>query len=262
MSKPDYSIAEQMIVSAARVIKDNSIIYSGVGLPTVAVLLAKLTHAPNCTIIFETGILRTEPCLLTLGVDTLPTHTMANMIADIPYINFLSQRGYSNIGFVGCGQIDRYGNINSTAIGDYRNPTLRFPGSGGGCDIISLCRNVVVVLQQKKHRFPEKVDFCTGPGFLDGKPGSREKLGMLPGTGPTMVITNLAAYRFEEREMVVASYHGDAGVTLEQVKSEIGWDIKVAGDVHVTEPPEKHELTCLRETIDPSNSFVGGRSVL
>jgi glutaconate CoA-transferase subunit B len=251
-----------MIVSAAREIKDHDIIYAGVGLPNVAVLLAKFSHAPNATIVYETGIIRMEPCILGLGVDTLPTHYLSDMLTDVFYVNSLAQRGFFTVGFLGGGQIDRYGNINSTCTGDYLKPSLRFPGSGGGCDIASLCKNVIVVIEQKKHRFPERVDYITGPGYLDGKEGSRERAGLPPGTGPAKVVTNLGVYSFHNGEMVLDSIHSGAGITLEDIRGNTGWDIRVSDDLKETVPPTKEELRLLREKVDPEQKFIKGKLVL
>lgn len=257
-----YTIKEQMIVSSAREIKDHDIIYAGVGLPNVAVLLAKFRHAPNATIVFETGIIRTEPCILGLGVDTLPTQYLSDMLTDVLYVNSLAQRGFFTVGFLGGGQIDRYGNINSTCTGDYSKPSLRFPGSGGGCDIASLCKNVVIVIEQKRDRFPERVDFITAPGYLDGKQGSRERIGLAPGTGPTKVVTNLGTYSFHEGEMILESIHSGAGVTLEEIRANTGWDIRVSDDLKETAPPTEEELSLLRERVDPGQKFIRGKLVL
>lgn len=262
MPQIDYTIKEQMIVSAAREIKDQDIIYAGVGLPNVAVLLAKFSHAPNATIVYETGIIRTEPCILGLGVDTLSTHYLSDMLTDVFYVNSLAQRGFFTIGFLGGGQIDRYGNINSTCTGDYLMPSLRFPGSGGGCDIANLCKNVIVVIEQKRARFPAKVDYVTGPGYLDGKEGSRERLGLPPGTGPTKVVTNLGVYFFHQGEMVLDSIHSGAGITLEEVRANTGWDLQVSDDLKATVPPTKEELRLLREKVDPEQKFIKGKLVL
>jgi glutaconate CoA-transferase, subunit B len=262
MLQIDYTIKEQMIVSAAREIKDQDIIYAGVGLPNVAVLLAKFSHAPNATIVYETGIIRIEPCILGLGVDTLSTHYLSDMLTDVFYVNSLAQRGFFTIGFLGGGQIDRYGNINSTCTGDYVRPSLRFPGSGGGCDIASLCKNVIVVIEQKRARFPERVDYVTGPGYLDGKEGSRERLGLPPGTGPAKVVTNLGVYSFHQGEMVLDSIHSGAGITLEDVRANTGWDLRVSDDLKATAPPTKGELRLLREKVDPEQKFIKGKLVL
>lgn len=257
-----YSIKEQMIVSAAREIRDTDAIYAGVGLPNVAVLLAKLRQAPNASIFYETGIIRTKPCVLGLGVDILPTQYMADMLGDVLYINCFAQRGFFTLGFLGGGQIDRFGNINATCVGDYRKPSLRFPGTGGGCDIACLCRNVIVVIDQKRHRFPERVDFISAPGYLDGKKGSREKVGLIPGTGPIKVVTNLGIYSFREGEMMLESIHTGAGVTLEDVRNNTGWEILVSDDLKETLPPTDDELLVLREKVDAEKKFLKGALVL
>lgn len=258
----EYNIKEQMIVAAAREIKDDDIIYAGVGLPNVAVLLAKFRQAPNATIFFETGIVRTEPCVLGIGIDTLSTQYRADMLTDILYVNSFAQRGFFSLGFLGGGQIDRYGNINATCTGGYRRPTLRYPGSGGGCEIASLCKNVIVVIDQKKIRFPERVDFITAPGYLDGNPGAREEAGLLPGTGPVKVVTNLGIYGFQDREMVLQSIHSRAGVTMEDIRANTGWDIRIADDLKETAPPTEEELEVLRERVDPDKKFITERLVL
>jgi len=262
MKPIDYTIKEQMIVSAAREIKDHDIIYAGVGLPNVAVLLAKFSHAPNATVVYETGIVRIEPCILGLGVDTLPTQYRSDMLTDVLYVNSLAQRGFFTLGFLGGGQIDRHGNINSTCAGSYRSPSLRFPGSGGCCDIATLCRNVIVVIEQKKYRFPERVDYVTGPGYLDGKEGSREKLGLPPGTGPARVVTNLGVYSFHQGEMVLDSIHSGAGITLEDIRQNTGWEIRISDDLKETVPPTEEELRLLRERVDPAQKFIKGKLVL
>jgi glutaconate CoA-transferase, subunit B len=262
MSERTYTIAEQMIVSASREIRDGDIIYAGVGMPNVAVLLAKFSHAPNATVFYETGIIRTDPCTLGLGVDTLPTQYMSDKLTDVLFINSLAQRGFFTLGFLGGGQIDRYGNVNSNCTGDYSNPSLRFPGSGGGCDIASLCKNVIVVIDQKKYRFPERVDFVSAPGYLDGRPGSREKAGLVPGTGPARVVTNLGIYSFREEEMVLESIHSRAGITLEDIRSNTGWDLRVSESLQETSPPTREELRLLREKVDPDRKFIREKLVL
>ena len=260
--EPDYTVAEQMIVSASREIKDTDIIYTGVGLPLLAGLLAKLTHAPHAAIVFETGIVRTTPCIPGLGVDFLHSHHMADMLTDVVWVNSFAQRGFFTLGFLGGGQIDRHGNVNSTCIGDYRDPVMRFPGVGGGCDIASLCKNVIIILEQKGPRFPERVDFISAPGYLDGAAATRERMGLPAGTGPAKVITNLGIYSFFEREMVLVSIHSKAGVTLEKVRASTGWDLKVSRDLAETRSPTGDELKVLRRDIDPQKRFIRRGTVL
>ncbi len=245
----NYSLPEQMIVATARLLRDGEVIYTGVGLPTIAALLARRTHAPNLTIIFETGIIRTDPCPLPQGVDTLSSQAGAEKLSDAFYINTIAERGLINLGLVGAGQIDRFGNINSTCAGPYDAPAFRFPGGGGACDITSLSQGWVAVLRQKKIRFPARVDFITGPGYLDGTPHAREDAGLPAGTGPRKVITDLGVFTFVEGEMTLESVHGRFGVTRDDVHREIGWDLQELATVDDTPEPSPHELEILRRDI-------------
>jgi acyl CoA:acetate/3-ketoacid CoA transferase beta subunit len=254
MSQQDpnsYDANDQMIVSAAHLIRDNEAAYVGVGLPMVAALLAKRTHAPNCTVVIENGIVRTELFELPAGTDTLGTQFHADKLAGLSYISWLGQAGFIALGFIGAGQIDRFGNVNDTVIGDYHNPVHRFPGSGGANDVVSFCKRSCIILNQSRRRFPERVDFNTCPGYFDGKPGQREALGIPAGTGPVAVVSDLGCYEFENGEMVLKTVHTGCGVTLEQVKAETGWDLKVAEDLKDTPPPTAEELRILRETTAP-----------
>jgi len=249
--RPGYSTNDQMVVSAAHLIRNGEAAYIGVGLPMFAALLAKQTHAPDCTIVIENGIIRTEVFELPAGTDTLGSQFRADQLAGLNYISYLGQAGFISLGFIGAGQIDRYGNVNDTSIGDYHNPVHRFPGSGGANDVMSFCQRTCIMLEQSKRRFPERVDFNTCPGYLDGKPGQREALGIRPGTGPIAVVTNLGCYEFENGEMVLKTVHTGCGVTLEKVKAETGWDLKVAKDLKDTPPPTAEELRILRKTEAP-----------
>lgn len=254
-----YSAADQMVVSGAHQIRPDDVIYVGLGLPFLSALLAKYTHAPDCTIIIEQGIVRSTGFDMPRATDTLGSQFMADQILGLFYINTIGQSGHITTGFIGAGQVDRYGNVNDTCVGDYRNPVHRWSGSGGAADVIAFCNRTITVLRQSKKRFPEKVDFNTCPGYIDGIAGQREKAGMRPGTGPAMVITDLACYTFENGEMVVKSVHSGVGVTLEQVKAEVGWDIKVADDCKDTVPPTGEEIKILRERVDPKRIWVGGK---
>ena len=256
-----YRSTDQMVVSAARQIKDDDVIYVGVGLPILASLLAKNTHAPNCVIVIQTGIVRTSLFPLPMAADTLGSQSFADQLTSLAYVNYLGQAGHMTMGFIGAGQIDKYGNCNDTAIGDYYNPVHRWPGSGGGTDVMSFCHRTTIILRQSKKRFPPKVDFITCPGYLDGKPGQREEAGMPPNTGPATVITNLGIYTFENREMVLKSIHSGVGVTVDDIKAEVGWDIKISPDLEDTVPPTEEELRIFREQVDPGRTWVGGRRV-
>ncbi|MFC2010115.1 CoA-transferase subunit beta [Chloroflexota bacterium] len=253
-----YVATEQMVISAARHIKDKDVIYVGTGLPMLATMLAKHSHAPDATIVIENGTVRDTLFPLPRATDNLGVQTMADMLCSLCYINYLGQTGHINRGFLGAGQVDRYGNVNDTVIGDYYNPVHRWPGSGGANDVMSFCGNTILILRQSKQRFPEKVEFNTCPGYLDGKLGRRQEIGLPPNTGPQAVITNLGTYIFENGEMVLQSIHSDVGVTLEEVKAEVEWDIKLAKDFRDTKPPTKEELKILHEKVDPEQVYRGG----
>ncbi|MDP6501551.1 MAG: CoA-transferase [Dehalococcoidales bacterium] len=251
-----YSAADQMIISAAHEIKDNDIVYVGVGLPMVATSLAMYTHAPSCTIITQNGIVRTTHFPLNQSTDI---QSMADHLPGLFSVMCAGQAGFISTGFLGAGQIDRYGNVNSTVVGDYRNPVHRWAGSGGGNDVMSFCKRTIITIRQSKRRFLEKVDFITTPGYLDGRPGQREKEGLPPNTGPSAVITDLGVYGFEDGEMVLKTIHRGVGVTLDKIMAEASWDIKISPDLTDTVPPTEEELRMLREKVDPEKAWVDGR---
>jgi glutaconate CoA-transferase, subunit B len=253
MSQNDltYNADDQMIVSASRLIRNNEAAYVGVGLPMAAALLAKHLNAPNATIVIENGIIRTEDFELPQGTDTLGTQYHADKLAGLSYISYLGQAGFISLGFMGAGQIDRFGNVNDTVIGDYHNPVHRFPGSGGANDVVSFCQRTCIMLNQSKRRFPARVDFNTCPGYFDGKPGQREALGIPKGTGPVAVVSDLGCYEFENGEMVLTTVHTGCGVTVEQVKAATGWDLKISPKLKDTMPPGAKELEILRAVTEP-----------
>jgi glutaconate CoA-transferase subunit B len=246
-----YDTNDQMIVSAAHLIRNNEAAYIGVGLPMAAALLAKRTHAPDAVIVIENGIIRTEEFELPAGTDTLGTQFRADKLAGLSYISYLGEAGFINLGFIGAGQIDRFGNVNDTVIGDYHNPVHRFPGSGGANDVVCFCQRTCIMLNQSKRRFPEKVDFNTCPGYFDGRPSRREALGIRPGTGPVAVVTDLGCYEFENGEMVLTSVHTGCGVSVDKIKAETGWDLKISPNLKDTPPPTTEELMLLRATTAP-----------
>jgi glutaconate CoA-transferase, subunit B len=247
----NYDANDQMIVSAAHLIRNGEASYIGVGLPMVAALLAKRTHAAKATIVIENGIVRTEEFELPQGTDTLGTQFRADKLAGLSYISYLGQAGFISLGFIGAGQIDRYGNVNDTVIGDYHNPVHRFPGSGGANDVVTFCQRTCIILNQSKRRFPERVDFNTCPGYFDGKPGRREALGMRKGTGPVAVVTDLGCYEFENGEMILTSVHAGCGITVDKVKAETGWDLKISPKLKETIPPTAEEIEILRTVAAP-----------
>jgi glutaconate CoA-transferase, subunit B len=257
--RPQFDPSDQMIVAAAREIKDGEALYVGLGLPLVGALLAKYTHAPRCTIAIENGIVRTSAFPLPQSTDTVGSQTYSDNLGGLFYVNCLGQAGYIDMGFLGAGQVDRFGNVNDTVIGNYRDPVYRFQGGGGANDVISFCKRTVIIVRQSFRRFPEKVDFITCPGYLDGRPAQRESVGLPARTGPHAVITNLGCYGFENGEMVLKTIHSDCGVTLEKVKEETGWDLKVSPDLRPTVPPTAEEVRILREKVDPHKIWSGGK---
>ena len=249
----DYSNTELMAVTAAREIEDGETAFIGVGMSLIAGVLATHTRAPEAQLVTESGYVGSRPPGVVqsisdtvLGVDPLVTTDQMQIFMD-------NQRGLFDIGMIGAGQIDRYGNTNSTVvIGEqtYQRPKVRLPGSGGSNDIMTSCGRTVVMMRQKRRAFTEKLDYMTAPGYLDG-PGSREKRGF-KGGGPSAVITDMAVFRFDEetKEMELASVH--PGVTEADVKDEVQWDLSVGEDLEQTAEPTRGELAVLR-AIDPTD---------
>jgi glutaconate CoA-transferase, subunit B len=244
----EYTTAELTCAAASRQIADGETVFVGVGKPVIAAFLAKLTHAPDITILFETGIVRTRPCELPMLLDTVATQTDADKLDTAGYVTALAARGRVHLGMIGAGQVDRRGNVNSVAAGSYSTPAVRWPGGGGANDIGSLCRRTVVVLDQRAHRLPERVDFVTSPGYVDDA-GNRAP-GLPPG-GPAAIVTDLATFVFENGAAMLRTRH--PGVTAEQLTRNTGWALGDQTGTPLTEPPTEEELHLMRTVIDPHN---------
>ncbi len=244
----EYTAAELMAVAAAKLIKDGDIVFVGIGVPLIAGLLAKLTHAPDATLVFEVGCIGAKPLRMTWFIDDNGCHDGALCITTLCRVFSDLQRGYYDMGLLGAAQLDRYGNINSTLIGDYHHPQVRLPGSGGGNDIGSSIGNLVIMAKLERRRFVSSLDYLTTPGYLDGG-DTRERAG-LSGGGPAAVITDKCTFGFDEssREMTLKSLHPD--ITLEEVKGEVSWEIKVPPRVELTEPPTPEQIKLIR-ALDP-----------
>lgn len=242
-----------MVCQAARQLRDGEVVFVGIGLPNLACNLARRLHAPKLVLIYESGAVGADPKRLpiSIGDPSLVTNSLG-VFSMFDVFNFYLQGGLIDVGFLQGVQIDRFGNLNTTIIGDYQHPKVRLPGSGGACEIAILAKRVFVIAPQSKRAFPERVDFVTSPGFVDG-PEGRRKLG-LPGGGPVMVITNLGCYEFAEGEMMLTSLH--PGCTVEQVKENTGWDIRISPQLRTTEVPNEEELRIIREDLDPSHLFI------
>jgi glutaconate CoA-transferase subunit B len=250
-----YTTQELMVTRAAKELKDGDVVFVGIGVPSLAVNLAHRTHAPGLCMIYESGAVGCVPKRLpiSIGDPCLVTGSLA-VVPMVDVFNLYLQRGLIDVGFLGGAQVDRFGNINSTVIGDYRKPKVRLPGSGGACEIALMSKRVVITIGNSKRTLPERVDFVTSPGFLRGG-RERESL-KVPGGGPELVITDMGVYRFdpESREMVLVSLH--PGLTVAKIKENIGWDVKVARDLTETPPPTPAEIRIIREELDPKGIFL------
>ncbi len=248
----EYTLKELMVVRASKEIKDGEKVFIGTGLPMIAGMLAKYTHAPNCVIIFEAGTVDSKLLDLPASVGDPRCVYGASTCTGLFDIFSMLQDGKIDIGFLGGGQVDKYGNLNSTAIGEYRCPEVRFPGSGGACDMACLSKRVVIIMKHELRRFPAEVDYLTSPGWMDG-PGGREKAGLVRG-GPTTVITDLGVMKFDpsSKEMYLDSYY--PGVSIEKIRENTGFDIDCsrAGE---TEKPHIEEIALLRNKIAPKGSL-------
>lgn len=254
MSEVQYTPRELLACVAARLIKDGESVFVGTGLPLVGALLAHKTHAPNMMAIYECGAVGPEPRELPWSVSGPWTYHRAPVLLSMSSVFGHSRAGYADVGFLGGAQIDMYGNINATCIGDYESPRVRLTGSGGANDIASLCERVIFMGLHLPERFPERCDYITTPGFLDG-PGAREKAGLVGG-GPWRVISHLGVMGFDEEtcRMKLISYH--PGVTPEVIQEFTGFELLIDDDVHETPKPTEEELRILREEVDPNQLFV------
>jgi glutaconate CoA-transferase subunit B len=253
----DYNKMELMICAAARTLEDSRTVAVGTGAPCAAAMLAQRLWAPNLIVMFEAGGL--GPLLPTMPISVGDSRTFykAIMAASMAEIMELCQRGMVDYTFLGAGQIDIYGNINSTIIGqDHRRPKVRFPGSGGANDLGSLCWRTIVLTAHDKRRFVPRLDFLTTPGYLTGK-GAREAAGLPPGTGPYKVITDLCIVGYDplSYRMWVESIH--AGVSREDVQEHTGFEMLFQDPLAETPAPTDQELRVLREEVDPYRYVIG-----
>lgn len=240
-----WTTDEMMTIAAARSLRDGQVCFVGIGLPSTAANLARRLHAPGLVLIYESGTIDTTPAELPLSIGDGILAESALTVVSVPEIfNYWLQPGRIDIGFLSGAQLDRFGNINTTVIGEYDEPDVRLPGSGGAPEIAASCREVIVVMRHRARAFVEQVDFVTSVGQGSG-PGDRAVLG-LRGAGPMRVITDLGVLEPDPdtAELVLAAVHH--GVTVEQVRAETGWPLAVAADLMITAPPSERELETLR----------------
>ena len=255
MTKPNYNTAEMVCIMSARFLEDGKIVFGGAGMPLISCILAQKLHAPRLTILFEGGVIGPH-----VEVGKMPPSTneqraarRANMLLSITDILLLQQRGYVDYGFLGGAQIDMYGNLNSSFIGNPDKPKVRLPGTGGANDIASLASKILVAMHHEKKRFVEKVDFITTPGYLQGG-DSRKKAGLLVG-GAYKVITHLGIFGFDEKSKRMRLETLHPGVTVEEVKERTGFELLIPDKIPYTQPPTDEELRNLRE-LDPDQRYT------
>ncbi|MBB4685389.1 CoA-transferase subunit beta [Amycolatopsis jiangsuensis] len=243
----EYTADEMMSVAAARALGEGTSCFVGIGLPSTAANLARRTHAPNLTLIYESGCLGAKPSRLPLSIGDGELADTADAVVSVPEVfNYWLQPGRIDVGFLGAAQLDKFGNINTTVIGtDYHDPKVRLPGAGGAPEIAASCKEVFVVLRQNKRAFVDQVDFVTSFGHGSGR-GDRERLG-LRGAGPTLVVTDLGLLRPDPdtAELTLTELH--PGIELDSVVAATGWTLKVAEDLKTTPEPTERELSLLRE---------------
>jgi glutaconate CoA-transferase subunit B len=234
-----------MVVSAARRLRDGTVCFVGIGLPSRAANLARTTHAPGCVLIYESGTIGAKPTTLPLSIGDGELAETADSVVSVPEIfSYWLQGNRIDVGFLGAAQIDRFGNLNSTVIGAYEHPDVRLPGAGGAPEISAFCKETFVMLRQTPRTFVDRLDFRTTVGFGDGA-GSRERLGF-SGAGVTAVVTDLGILEPdpETSELTLTTLH--PGVDADSVCSATGWDLRVADEVVTAEPPTGDELRGLR----------------
>jgi glutaconate CoA-transferase subunit B len=251
----NYNPNELLICTAARLMTDNCTAFIGTGIPMLAASLAQKMHAPNLVTIFEfggTGAILDEPPLAVGGECTFHRAIAATGICDVMET---AHRGHVEYGFLGGAQIDPYGNLNSTVIGEHDHPKVRLPGSGGANDVGSHCWQTIAIMRHDRRRFIEKVDFVTTPGYLTG-PGGREAAGLPPGTGPFRVVSNLAVLGFHpesKRMMLLAT---QPGVSVQGVIDNTGFELLFAEKIEENPPPTREELRILREEVDKYHLYI------
>lgn len=246
MSSLEYTADEMMTVAASRALWNGAVCFVGIGMPSAAANLARLTHAPDVVLIYESGTVGARPDVLPLSIGDGELSETATTTVSVPEMfRYWLQGGRIDVGFLGTAQLDRYANINTTVIGPYDQPKVRLPGAGGAPEIATSSKETLITVKHSRRVFVEKMDFITSYGHGDGSP--RDRRGGMIGRGPTRVITDLCVLEPdpETRELVVTALH--PGTTREDVQAQTGWPVRFADELAVTEPPSAQELKVLRD---------------
>jgi glutaconate CoA-transferase subunit B len=242
----EYTSSEMMTVAAARALRNDDICFVGIGLPSAACNLARLTHAPGLTLVYESGTLQTRPRVLPLSIGDGELCETALTTVSVPEMfQYWLQGGRISVGFLGGAQVDRFGNLNSTVIGGYEAPKVRLPGSGGATEIATSCQRIYIVMRHNPRAFVARLDFTTSLGH---GPTGRERRNMgIRTKGPVLIVTDLCTMKPDEEtnEFVVVTVHPD--VTRDRVREQTGWNVRFADDVGTTQPPDPSELETLRD---------------
>jgi glutaconate CoA-transferase subunit B len=251
----EYTPQEMMVAVASREIRDGDVVFVGMRLPILAYAVARNSHAPSARGLFEVGLMRDQPASGFLGTMGDPPNVAGALWATrMSNAMALMAQGGVDLGFIGGAEVDRFGNLNTSYVGDPKRPTVKLPGSGGGADIAILSRRWVTLMSHEKRRLVERVSYVTSPGYGDGSPGWRKRSGILGG-GPVAIITTLAVLRFPERggEAYLDTVH--PGNTVDEVTDQTGWRLQVSDDVGETSPPTEAELEAIR-LFDPEGFWT------
>jgi glutaconate CoA-transferase subunit B len=250
----DYTSNELMIVSASRALEGSRVVFVGVGLPNIACNLARRSHSPAMELVYESGVFGAQPARLPLSIGDPTLVSGATSVTSMSDLFMLYlQGGLVDVALLGGAQIDRFGNLNTTVIGDYANPKVRLPGSGGACEIAINAQKIIMIMRLKRRAFVEKLDFRTSPGHLDG--GLARQDLRLPGSGPQMVITDRALFDFNNDEREMTLIRVAPGETAATIQEEVGWPLRVSPELHEVTPPTSSELAIIRQQLDPAGLY-------
>jgi glutaconate CoA-transferase subunit B len=252
---PEFSSSEIMVTRAAKELKNREVVFVGIGLPNLACNLARRLQAPELTLIYESGAVGAIPSRLPLSIgDPCLVTDSISVCSMVEVFYYYLQGGLIDVGFLSGAQVDRFGNINSTVIGDYEHPKVRLPGSGGACEISIHAKKIILILKQNKKTFPDSIDFVTSPGFINTE-NPRKKYG-IPGGGPTLLITDFGVYTFahDTHEMILTEIH--PGVSLDTIRENLSWDVKVSDSLGTTDSPSVSELKIIRKDLDSHKKYL------
>ena len=258
MKQEEYAGDELMVVEASRYISDGDNVLVGTGLPMIAGLFAQKNHAPNMCYIVETGPIAPEVIPTPISVsDPRVMYRAVRHGSLLDALGGVLQRGLVDVAFLGGAQIDRFANVNSTVIGDYAHPKVRFPGSGGANDLASHARKILIIAPHEKRRFPDRCDYITSPGYIDG-PDGRKRAGLSVAYPDIFVISDLAVMAIDKAQGVLGVVKLMPGVSMDRVRENTGFEPLVAPEVVTVDPPADGELRILREEVDPQGVYLRG----